>query len=335
MQKEEYLEIFERYVQQRASEDEIKRLSDWIRNNRNISEWMEQQILNSEADMDASVQLRMLERIKHQLTTGDQPSAQPGVKFRIQTWWRIAAMLVLPLLTALGMYVYMSRYDSGAPVMVAVERGQKATVTLPDGSKVWLNSLSELRYTPGFTSRKRELQLEGEAYFEVAPDPDRPFVVTGTDLKVEALGTSFGMKTYREDRMVSSILMSGKVRVTTPDGTRVLKPNERIQYDKTTAQSKHSQVANATEFTGWIRNELRFENETLDEIARSIQRIYNVEIIFASENLKQLRYTGTVQNNSLESVLNIITLTSPLSFQIDKHTIILYENENLMQHYRP
>lgn len=335
MQKVECVEIFERYLQQRANEDEIKRLSNWIRTNRKISEWMEEQIKSSQSEMDAGVQLRMLERIKHSIGSDQQTPESSAYQLRVNRWLRVAAMFLLPVAAAVGMYLYMSRFESALPVTVAVERGQKATVTLPDGSKVWLNSLSELKYKPGFTSRKRELQLEGEACFEVAPDPDRPFVVSSTDLVVEALGTSFGMKAYSEDRMVSSILMSGKVRVTTPDGTRVLKPNERIQYDKTMNRSKHSQVTNSTDFTGWIRNELRFENETLDEISRSIQRIYNVEIIFASEKLKQLRYTGTVQNNSLESVLNIITLTSPLSFQIDNQKIILYENENLMPHYRP
>ena len=334
MQKEECVEIFERYLLQKASEDEIRRLSNWIRNNRKISEWMEEQIKSSQSEMDANVQLRMLERIKQTIGSDQQPE-KPVYTLRFNRWLRVAAMFLLPVAAAVGMYLYMSRFESALPVTVAVERGQKATVILPDGSKVWLNSLSELKYKPGFSSGKRELQLEGEAYFEVAPDPGRPFVVTGTDLVVEALGTSFGMKAYSEDRMVSSILMSGKVRVTTPDGTRVLKPNERIQYDKTMNRSKHSQVTNAADFTGWIRNELRFENETLDEISRSIQRIYNVEIIFASERLKKLRYTGTVQNNSLESVLNIITLTSPLSFQIDNQKIILYENENLMPHYRP
>lgn len=335
MQKEECVAIFERYLQQVASDEDIKRLSNWIRNNRKISEWMEQQIYDSQSEIDAAVQLRMLERIKQTIDTDSRKAEKISYRLRLSRWMRVAAIFLLPIAAAVGMYMYMSRYDSTLPVTVAVERGQKATVTLPDGSKVWLNSLSELKYTPGFTSGKRELQLEGEAYFEVASDPDRPFVVTSTDLVVEALGTSFGMKAYSEDRMVSSILMSGQVRVTTPDGVKTLKPNERLQYDKITAKSIHSEVVNATDFTGWIRNELRFENETLEEISRSIQRIYNVEIIFASEKLKQLRYTGTVQNNSLESVLNIITLTSPLSFQIESQKIILYENENLMQHYKP
>ena len=217
---------------------------------------------------------------------------------------------------------------------MSVERGQKASITLPDGSKVWLNSLSELTYNSDFNTEKRELLLNGEAYFEVTSNPEKPFVVKSNEITVEALGTAFGVKAYADDVSVSSILMHGKVRVTTPNGTSLLKPNERIQYDRELATTRQSSVTNAVDFTGWIHNELRFENESLYEITRNIQRIYNVEIIFATERLKKLRYTGTLDNNSLESVLNLISLTSPVSFKIDGQKVILLERKNMMRLYK-
>ena len=244
-------------------------------------------------------------------------------------------MFILPLLTAAGVYFYMSRNLSGAPLIVTVERGQKANITLPDGSKVWLNSESKLTYSPNFNVKSRELQLDGEAYFEVAHNPDKPFIVSCNDISVEALGTAFGVKAYSEDNMISSILMRGKVRVTTPDGEAVLLPNDRISYDKTTRKKNLSSVTNATDFTGWIHNELRFENESLGDIAKTIERIYNVEVKFASENLKKQRYTGTINNNSLENVLNIISLTSPVAFQINNQQVTLSENKKLMDRYNP
>jgi len=88
-------------------------------------------------------------------------------------------------------------------------------------------------------------------------------------------------------------------------------------------------VANATDFTGWIHNELRFEDESLADIAKTIQRIYNVEVVFASERLKNQRYTGTINNNSLENVLNIIGITSPVAFQINNQQVTLSENNKL------
>ncbi len=340
MQKEECIEIFERYIRNRANAQEIKRLSSWIRNNQEISLWLEQQILASSSNIDNEVKMRMLRNIESEINLEPESnytlSPQNTNRLQFKRWMRVAAMFILPVLTASGMYFYMSKtHSSTAPLVIAVERGQKANITLPDGSKVWLNSQSKLTYSDNFNLKKRELQLDGEAYFEVAHNPNKPFIVSSNDIAVEALGTAFGVKAYPEDNLISSILMNGKVRVTTPDGQLILMPNERIMYDKATNKMTQTKVTNATDFTGWIHNELRFENESLGEIAKSIQRIYNVEIFFATERLKNQRYTGTVNNNSLESVLNIITLTSPVSFQIDKQQVKLFENKKIMDQYNP
>ena len=337
MQKEECIEIFERYIQNRANEDEVKRLSIWIKSNQEISLWLEQQILASSSTIDSELQLRMLKNIEAEIDAkNNADNLQRHIRFRLNRWIRVAALFLLPLLTAAGMYFYMSRNrSSSAPLIISVERGQKANIILPDGSKAWLNSQSKLTYSADYNVNKRELQLDGEAYFEVAHNPQKPFIVKSSDICVEALGTAFGVKAYDEDNLISSILMRGKVRVTTPDGESILVPNERVMYDKAAHKRTQSKVRNATDFTGWIHNELRFENESLEEIAKNIQRIYNVEIVFATENIKNQRYTGTVNNNSLESVLNIITLTSPLSFQIKNQKVTLYENKNLLRHYNP
>jgi len=338
MQKEECIEIFERYIQKRATPDEVTRLSRWINDNQDISLWIEQQINASSSIIDSELQLRMLQNIKNEIENQNQSNKTFKVPKRIQLnkWIRAAAMFVLPLLTAAGMYLFMSpREVTIAPLVVAVERGQKANITLPDGSKVWLNSQSKLTYSADFNIRKRELQLDGEAYFEVAHNVEKPFVVLSKDMAVEALGTSFGVKAYNEDNLISSILMQGKVRVTTPDGEAILLPNDRILYDKTKRRNALSRVTNATDFTGWIHNELRFENESLSEIAKTIERIYNVEVVFASEKLRNKRFTGTLYNNSLESVLNIISLTSPVSFRINNNQVTLSENRKSMNQYNP
>ncbi len=340
MQKEECIEIFERYIQNRANLDEVKRLSEWIKNNNEISAWLEQQILASSSTMDSEVQMRMLKNIEQKIYSNAAENVslnkQRNVRFRFNQWMRVVAMFILPLLSAAGVYFFMSKHKSSTePLIIAVERGQKANITLPDGSKVWLNSQSKLTYSADFNIEKRELDLDGEAYFEVAHNKNKPFIVRSNDMAVEALGTAFGVKAYNEDNLISSILMTGKVRVKTPDGESILSPNERILYDKTTHKATQSKVTNATDFTGWIHNELRFENESLAEIAKTIQRVYNIEVVFASDKLKHQRYTGNINNNSLESVLNIITLTSPVSFQIKNQKVTLFENREMMNQYNP
>jgi len=332
MQKEECIELIERYIHNQTDQDEVKRLNIRIKNNQEISSWLEQEIIASPSTMDNDVQARIFRDIENKIDIKDKTDKAEQNHFQLTKWLRVAAMFVLPVITAVGMYFYRSP-DETVPgqLVVAVERGQKANITLPDGSKVWLNSQSRLTYSTNFNVRQRELQLDGEAYFEVAHNPNKPFIVRSNDISVRALGTAFGVKAYNEDVLISSILMKGKVLVTTPDGEAILMPNERIIYDKTKHKKEQSTVANATDFTGWIHNELRFEDESLGDIAKTIRRIYNVEVVFASEKLKSQRYTGTINNNSLESVLNIICLTSPVSFQISNQQVTLSENNKPKQ----
>lgn len=333
MQKKECVEIFERYILNQANEDEVNRLSQWIQTNKEITFWLEQQILNSSSIIDNEVQLRMLRNIQLKIDNENSDfnvSVRRKIGFQINRWLRVAALIFLPMLSAAGMYYYMSDSKSATnPLIVTVDRGQKANILLPDGTKVWLNSQSKLTYSDEFNDKKRLLHLDGEAYFEVAHNPDKPFIVVGCDIVVEALGTAFGVKAYKEDNLISSILMKGKVRVSTADGSLILMPNDRVIFDKTTKKMVQSKVVNAKDFTGWIHDELRFENESLDDIVKCIQRIYNVEILFASESLKHQRYSGTVSNNSLESILNIISLTSPITFERNINTITLYENKKI------
>jgi transmembrane sensor len=336
MNREECIEIFERYIQNKASEEELKLLIFWIKNNKKIIQWLEEQIMTSSDEMDQDIQMRILNQVKAKITDTPPQKLYPArnaTKFSLRTWLQIAAMLLIPLLTVAGMYLYMTDRNDLQPLIVSVERGQKASVVLPDGSRVWLNSLSKLTYNNDFNKNTRNLKLDGEAYFEVAHNPQKPFIVECNDMTVEALGTSFGIEAYAEDELISSILMEGKVRVTTPNGITTLLPNERVLYNKKNNKLSKSNVRNAKEFTGWIHNTLRFENESLNEIAKNIQRQYNVEIVFDTDRLKNLRFTGTVENNSLESVLNIIALTSPISFKVDSQRVILYENKRLLQHY--
>lgn len=329
MEKEECIEIFELYIQNRANNEQIKRLSNWINTNREIALWLEQQIMTSSSAIDSEVQMRMLMNITDAIGTNDRQ--KPHYRTLFNKWMRVAALFILPLLTAATMYLIMSETETPSPLIVAVDRGQKANITLPDGSKVWLNSESELTYSTDFNLRKRELLLNGEAYFEVAHNPGKPFIVRCNDMSVEALGTTFSVKAYAEDNIISSILMSGKILVTTPAGENILEPNERIQYDKKKQKAMKSEVTNATDFAGWMNNGLRFEDESLEEIAKSIQRVYNVNIVFSDEKSKGYRFTGTIPNDSLEGFLKMITIASPVSYKINNKQITILEKSKTLK----
>lgn len=322
MRPDECVELFERYILGKASDDEIIRLNNWIRSNPAFSGWFETQLKTTPSEMDAALQYKILQKINNEIETEERHNNSFAW---IRKWYKVAVVILLPLLGAFGMYLFLSSRisSSQSPYTIAVDNGQRANVTLPDGTKVWLNSQSKLTCVAGFNQKNRELQLAGEAYFEVAHNPQKPFRVLCDGMSVEALGTAFVVRAYKEDKTVSSVLIQGKVRVGTSDGQTLLKPNDRIEYDKNAGKQIVTHVTNASDFTGWRNNELRFENESLQEIAKSIERTYNVKMVFASNDLAKLRFTGTLNSSSLQSVLNILALTSSANFRIDHNQVIL------------
>ena len=246
---------------------------------------------------------------------------------------RVASVILLLLMTGLSVHYYTMSQMIMPDMIVSVEKGQKANVVLPDGSKVWVNSDSRLSYGSRFNQKERVLSLEGEAYFEVTPDKDRPFIVETDELAVRALGTSFNVKSYEEEKDVSTVLMTGKVEVTSDYDRLVLNPNERIVFNKQTGHMEKSTVENTGDYINWKYNALTFNGETFENIVHTLERYYNTRIVFESETLKKYRFTGTPGNTSLESILQILSLTSPLSYEIRDSMIILRENVKQKAYY--
>ena len=236
-------------------------------------------------------------------------------------------------MTGLSVYYYTMSQMIMPDMIVSVEKGQKANVVLPDGSKVWVNSDSRLSYGSRFNQKERVLSLEGEAYFEVTPDKDRPFIVETDELAVRALGTSFNVKSYEEEKDASTVLMTGKVEVTSDYDRLVLNPNERIVFNKQTGHMEKSTVENTGDYINWKYNALTFNGETFENIVHTLERYYNTRIVFESETLKKYRFTGTPGNTSLESILQILSLTSPLSYEVRDSMIILRENVKQKAYY--
>lgn len=327
MRPEECIELFERYVYGKASDLEIARLTDWIKNNPGLSSWLEQQIVDSSSDIDASLQYKMLRNIQQKV----KPSVEPKLSInQRRKWWLVAAGIMLPILTVIGSYFYFSSNEKPSdiplsPYTFTVEQGQKASAILPDGTKVWLNSKSKLICTPDFNVKGRELTLTGEAYFEVAHNKDMPFRVKCKGISVEALGTAFVVKAYDEDETISTVLVNGKVKVETLGGEAILSPNERIEYNKSSLKNEVKHITNASDFIGWRNNELRFEKESLKEIAKGIERTYNVKVVFGTKGIEDQYFTGTINNSSLESMLNILGLASSLKFRIEDQQVVLYK----------
>jgi ferric-dicitrate binding protein FerR (iron transport regulator) len=325
MDKELYLSLFEKYVANRATTQEVQELVSFLKNSSEVSHWFEQQVRNSPPEVEDSAKQRMFNRICEQIDTAEKPAAANIVPLR--RWLRAAAIILLPVALACGGYLFYAAHDgnAGKPLLIVVERGEKANVTLPDGSRVWLNSASKLTYHNTYNEKNRLLQLNGEAYFEVVPDAEKKFIVQCADMEVEVSGTTFNIKAYDEDSTVSAVLIEGKVRLTAPNQTWDMKPNERIVLNKLSHKILSTTV-NPTDFTEWRKNRLRFENEPILDLVKTVARMHNVDCVFADESIKSLRFSGSVDNTSIESILNTITLTAPISYTVKDSLIIIYKD---------
>lgn len=193
--------------------------------------------------------------------------------------------------------------------------GQQYEVILPDGSRIWLNAASTLTYPANFAKLdKRKVELNGEAYFEVAKDKSRPFIVRTDRQEVEVLGTHFNVNSYRNEQAIKTTLLEGSVRVSDSKTQKVLLPG---QQSLLTAKALKVRNADVEEAVAWKNGDFIFKNEEFNTILRQIARWYNVEIV-NSNNRPDLHLSGTIsKSKNLSTVLKALEVTGKVKFQIE------------------
>ena len=198
-------------------------------------------------------------------------------------------------------------------------------LALSDGSKVWLNSMTELRFPVAFTGEERKVYLTGEAYFEVAPDSKHPFiVVTEEGMEVKVYGTEFNMSTYQHG-VVQTVLVSGKVgiRVNATGKEVMLAPKQMAEYSEKTGMVRVEE-ADPYRYIAWKDGEFVFERETIEEIMERLGRWYDVKVFYENESLKQKRFTGVISRyENIEQVLRLIEGPATLRFEVKGNVVMV------------
>ena len=326
---EEFILI--KYLKGTLDAESCQKVEKWVslsEKNRKILDDMyvvmfvnDRMIAKNEIDVDKA--FNQFLRKKKQLTLSSQ-------KTRTIPLWRkvasVAAIFIVVLLSgALTMITLLER--NSQPLTVATKLGERAQVTLPDGSTVWLNACSKLEYRKSFLSPKRKTQLSGEAYFEVAPNNQFPFVVMNNGSEIKVLGTKFNVKCNEGDDYITTSLMEGSVQFTDVNiqNSIKLKPNEKLIFDKNTHQFEVEKILSQADVIAWINGKLLFENNTLEEIARSLEKHYNVHIEFGDENAKNIRFNAEFEiADNIYQILSILELTNKFTYQINNRNIVIY-----------
>jgi transmembrane sensor len=252
---------------------------------------------------------------------------------------RYAAIFVI----AFGAAYYIVQLATGKResqlTTIEAPAGTRTVVTLPDSSKVWLNAHSRISFNTEFGSEDRTVSLDGEAFFDVVKRKT-PFLIHTPVFDIMVLGTAFNVKAYSDDSESVTTLVRGSLRVerTTSLGKReqiILKPNEKVLLsNQKEAAFRVKKDIDAEGESAWKDGWLSVRGESLHELARKIERLYDVKIKFQERGLESYRYTGRIRQLSLEQVLKALALTSPIEFTIEEKTVTLRENKRAKQKYQ-
>ena len=250
-----------------------------------------------------------MEKILHQ----NQPvSVRPKLSF-LHYWQQVAAILLLPLLI-LSAYLYFKPASQIAETYqeLFTPYGTWSVVNLPDGSKVWLNAGSSLKYPTQFNDKQRVVSMQGEAYFEVESDKEHPFIVKTKQLTVEATGTAFNVNAYAPDHVAAVTLVKGKVAVTLDQKKTIsLSPGEKIDYNLATSLYNVNKT-NTYKWCSWKDGILIFRDDPLEYVFKRLGQTYNVEFILKDAELGKYSYKATFEGESLNEILRLLEMSAPI-----------------------
>ena len=266
------IDLLDRFMRGETLPEEEQLLLEWFRNSASKDEILEfyQQRWSEvpEDELPAEIQGRMYLRIKERMLEmenlhKEQEKRAFKLKSSFMRFLPYAATILLCISISFSFYLYTQKNLSASnEYIVSAEKGQRASVTLPDGTKVWLNSHTELRYKSDYGVKERNVFLNGEAYFEVSKDKEHRFVVNAGEMAVEALGTAFNVKAYNEDPDFVATLFEGSIKAGTGDDNNViLTPDQHVSLNRKSKSLTVGISENVLYARMWRNNELAFEKE--------------------------------------------------------------------------
>ncbi len=210
--------------------------------------------------------------------------------------------------------------------ILKIPRGGKYQLCLSDGTKIWLNAESEIRYPVIFPDKRRDIYLKGEAYFEVAEKGNSPFIVTTPDISVKVLGTHFNLRAYSDENLTTTTLVYGKVMIRESETQKelTLSPNEQ---SVTSTQKTVVKAVNVNPYIAWKAGRILFEENTIGEIFNDLSRRYNIEVEYADREVRELRFSiDLIRYENINEVLEILELTERIRFEKYDNKLLILKN---------
>lgn len=247
-------------------------------------------------------------------------------RYKIVSWSRVAAVLAVGLLIA---NLLVQNFKTEEPVFFTsiAPKGSVAQTILPDGTMIYLNSGSEIKYNVTANTKQRDAYINGEAWFDVEKDKNRPFVVHTPYYDVKVLGTQFNVKTYEDEELIVTTLEEGSILILASEKLKlkediVLKPGEQVLFNKVERKIYKTKVDTRV-YTSWRKNKLIFLDMTFGELVKLLERKYGVEIDVIDSSILDEHYSGTIKNETILEILNVIQYTHPIKYKVEGQKIII------------
>ncbi len=313
--------IIQKYLQGKTSEEENQQLHRWMQESaENKKQFLaEKDIWDSYGFHSNSKHynpISELELLKRRLRSGTK---RPAIRFKqiIQ----IAAILLVTF--GLGWASQFIPFSGSQPENqvsmqeIFVPKGQVNQVFLADGTRIWINSETQLIIPSVFADKERVVKLNGEAFFEVAKDSKRPFRVELNGQQIEVLGTSFNVRAYSNSGKIETTLQTGSIHLETGKQTTILSPGEQCIFDKNARKLAISKV-DPISFSSWKDGRFEFQNEDLIEVFKVVERWYDVEITADENYFRGMHFSGVIKRNKdANHFLELLNLSIPVKYTIN------------------
>lgn len=304
-----------KYIHGELSEEEARLVKEWAERSEENRHVLAQLAYIYEAER---IQKNM--RSMDVLGAFERTQGKLQARKRVRLWQRItvAASLLIGIIGAIYLW-RPTKTEEANLITISAENYLRKPFHLPDGTVVWLNAGSSLSYRSDWRM-DRQVRLEGEAYFEVAQNARKPFIVlTGNGLNIEVLGTAFNVTAYEQEQLVQATLISGSIAVHSPDKTSktILKPSEKAVYSRDNKKLKVVAIDAGRE-TDWMQRRLVFRDTPMREVMNRLARFYDVAFEVRDSEIDAYTFTGIFEDKPLSQVLDYMTIASNIRYTLKK-----------------
>jgi len=315
------------YLHGEANEEQKQLVIEWLKSPENNKVFQQLKKIDSlTADLNLLRQFD-LEEGKQQVRRKYRVKKVVSISVWMQ---RIAAVLFIPVLLG-GIWYYLQQNELRKELSVLMvnqeiitQPGTKTHLFLPDSTEVWLNAASSLRFPSAFAGNERRIDLEGEAIFKVYKNKKKPFIVSTSSMEVEAVGTEFNVSAYSGDLKFSTTLAEGKVKITDrvkPDEVMFIEPGSQLNYD-TKSKTYKAENVRVQDVIAWRDGVLIFNETPFYEVAAKLGRWFNADIQINDQSIANYRFTGTFTSESLDQVMELLTLSTPIAYSTSKREVL-------------